>query len=189
MGMALEVPRFTIDMVDEFPEDGNRYELLDGILLVTPLTSIMHQVVATRLVHMLMNALDSGRLAQVVAVGTIQRGETTKFQPDILVDPAWFPPATHWRDISGWWLAVEVISPSSRMYDREVKRAAYMALGVEEYWLVDPRDSSVEVWKRGQAKGERHTQSLIWSPSGLASEIVVDLNEVFHDLDWDDYGT
>ncbi|MEJ7759589.1 MAG: Uma2 family endonuclease [Gemmatimonadaceae bacterium] len=189
MGMALDVPRFTIDMLDDFPDDGNRYELLEGILLVTPAPSNMHQVVATRLVYMLMDALDGGRLAQVVAVGAIQRGKTTQLQPDILVSPASFPPGTHWGDISGWWLAVEVISPSSRIYDREVKRAAYLALGVEEYWLVDPRNRSVEVWKRGQAQGLSAEQSLTWRPSGLTSEIVIDLGEIFRDIDGDDYGT
>jgi len=189
MGMALEVPRFTIDMLDDFPSDGNRYELLAGILLVTPAPSNMHQVVATRLVGMLFNALGAGRLAQVVAVGAIQCGENTQLQPDILVSPASFPPGTHWRDISGWWLAVEVLSPSSRIYDREVKRAAYLALGVEEYWLVDPRDHSVEVWKRGQVQCRRAVRSLTWRPSGLTSEIVIDLDEVFRDIDGDDYGT
>lgn len=189
MGMALDVPRFTIDMLDDFPDDGTRYELLEGILLVTPAPSNMHQVVATRLVYMLMNALDAGRLAQVVAVGAIQRGENTQLQPDILVSPASFPPGTHWRDISGWWLAVEVMSPSSRVYDREVKRQAYLMLGVEEYWLVDTRDCSVEVWRRGRGGCQRAVRSLTWRPSGLASEIVIDLDEVFRDLDGWDYGS
>ena len=48
MVMPLPMPRLTIDMLDDFPEDGTRYELLEGMLLVTPAPSFAHQVVATR---------------------------------------------------------------------------------------------------------------------------------------------
>jgi Uma2 family endonuclease len=182
MGMALPVPQFTIDMLDDFPDDGNRYELLEGMLLVTPAPSITHQIVATRLAHILMNALGDGRKAHVVAVGALQRGEKTQLQPDILVFPASFPPDTDWRTIQGWWLAVEVMSPSSRVYDRVVKRDAYLALGVDEYWVVDIRDRSIEVWKRGSAASERAVNSLTWRPAALGTDVVVTLEEVFRDI-------
>jgi Uma2 family endonuclease len=182
MGMALPVPQFTIDMLDDFPDDGNRYELLEGMLLVTPAPSITHQLVATRLAHILMNALGDGRKAHVVAVGALQRGEKTQLQPDILVFPASFPPDTDWRTIQGWWLAVEVMSPSSRVYDRVVKRDAYLALGVDEYWVVDIRDRSIEVWKRGSAASERAVNSLTWRPAALGTDVVVTLEEVFRDI-------
>lgn len=179
MAMALPVPLFTIDMLDDFPEDGTRYELLEGMLLVTPAPSNRHQVVATRLVTMLANALAPNGLGQVVAVGAIQRGAKTQLQPDILVYPAAFPPAADWRNIRGWWLAVEVLSPSSRIYDREVKRGAYLALGVEEYWVVDPRRCFVESWSRSRPEGQRATGTLIWRPAALDAEIAIDLRELF----------
>jgi len=182
MGMALRIPRFTIEMLDHFPDDGNRYELLDGVLLVTPAPSPMHQVVATRLATQLSQVLAPSRLARVVAVGAIQRGERTQLQPDVLVYPAKFPIETYWRDIHGWWLAVEVLSPSSRIYDREVKRDAYFTLGVEEYWLVDPDDGFVEVWRRGDREGQRFTKTLVWRPSALDRDLVVDLDELFRDV-------
>ena len=147
MGMALAVPQFTIEMLDDFPDDGNRYELLEGTLIVTPAPSLWHQVVATRIVNALMNAFEKDREVHVVAVGAVQSGNKTQLQPDVLVIPSSYSPVTDWRDIHDWWLAVEVTSPSSRVYDREVKRAAYLALGVQEYWVVDPRNRSIEVWK------------------------------------------
>ena len=49
MGMAIAIPRFTVDDLETFPDDGNRYELLDGVLLVTPAPGNAHQVVASRL--------------------------------------------------------------------------------------------------------------------------------------------
>jgi Uma2 family endonuclease len=182
MGMALPVPQFTIEMLDDFPDDGNRYELLEGMLLVTPAPSLTHQIVVTRLATILSHAVGVREKAHVVAVGALQRGDKTQLQPDILVFPAAFPPAKHWRTVQGWWLAVEVMSPSSRVYDRLVKRDAYLALGVEEYWVVDIRDRSIEVWKRGSAGSERAVKSLSWRPSALGAGIVVNLDEVFGDV-------
>ena len=49
MGMAISMPRFTIDDLDRFPDDGNRYELLDGVLIVTPAPNAAHQIIAGRL--------------------------------------------------------------------------------------------------------------------------------------------
>ena len=180
MVMPLPVPHLTIDMLDDFPEDGTRYELLEGMLLVTPAPSFAHQIVATRLATMLANALSGG--AQVVAVGAIQRGKHTQLQPDVLVCPPTFRPTVSWRDIRGWWLAVEVLSPSSRLYDREVKRGAYLALGVEEYWIVDPDECSVETWSRERSDGLRVTEQLVWRPAALDREIVIDLRELFRDV-------
>jgi len=177
MVMPLPVPRLTIDMLDDFPDDGTRYELLEGMLLVTPAPSYAHQIVATRLATMLTNALAGD--AQVVAVGAIQRGKDTQLQPDVLVCPPEFRPTLNWRDIRGWWLAVEVLSPSSRLYDRDVKRGAYLALGVREYWIVDPGDCSVEVWSRAHNEPRRATEVLVWQPTVLGRKIVIDLRQLF----------
>jgi len=178
MVMPLPMPRLTIDMLDDFPEDGTRYELLEGMLLVTPAPNFAHQVVATRLATALTTAVrESG--AVVVAVGAIQRGKHTQLQPDVLVCPPGVRPTLNWRDIRGWWLAVEVLSPSSRLYDREVKRGAYLALGVEEYWIVNPEDCSVELWSSARSGGLRITDEIVWRPAGLVREIAIDLREVF----------
>ncbi len=74
------------------------------------------------------------------------------------------------------------MSPSSWVYDRVVKRDAYVALGVEEYWVVDMRDRSIEVWKRGDAVSERVTRTLTWRPAALGTDVVVDLEEVFREV-------
>jgi Uma2 family endonuclease len=179
MGMVLPIPRFTIDMLDDFPDDGNRYELLEGTLLVTPAPSFKHQVVAQRLAGLLFDAVANE--AHVVAVGAIRRGKNTQLQPDILVLPRSYSLDTKWSDIHGWWLAVEVISRSSRIYDREVKRAAYLALGVEEYWLVDPRAKSIEIWKPGEPTPATVADDVEWKPRSLRRKIVLDLKKVFRE--------
>ena len=177
MVMELLVPRFTIDMLDDFPDDGTRYELLEGFLLVTPAPSMEHQVITTRLAIMLSNGL--GSVAHVLAGGAIQLGNKTQFLPDILVVPASYPAKTEWRDVHEWRLAVEIMSRSSRVYDREVKRGAYLMLGVEEYWLVDPRTRSIEVWKPGEATSTTVSNTLEWRPRSIGHTIVLDLAKVF----------
>lgn len=172
MGMSVAVPRYTVDDLDEFPDDGNRYELLDGVLLVTPAPRLAHQAIAFRLALMIGQVLQLPAHARVVTPGAIVSGPRTQLEPDILVFPAHFPPSGNWADVTEHWLAVEVLSRGSRTYDREFKRDAYLALGVREVWLVDIERQHIEVSReRGEFRIERDV--LVWnSPPG----VVVTLN-------------
>lgn len=178
MGMPLPVPRLTIDMLDDLPDDGTRYELLEGVLLVTPAPSLAHQVVATRLASLLVSGLrETG--ATVVGVGAIQRGTHTQLQPDVLVCPPGVRLTASWREMRDWWLAVEVLSPSSRLYDREVKRGAYLALGVQEYWVVDPDSCSLERWTGADSERLSAGAELVWTPATSGHAIAIDLDDLF----------
>lgn len=179
MAMAISVPLYTVNDLEHFPEDGNRYELLDGVLLVTPQAALVHQVVANRIQFKLTESLQIPGLAHVVGPGAVVRMPRTQLQPDILVFPARFSPMTDWRKITEHWLAVEVLSRSSRIYDREFKRDAYFALGLQQVWLVDWRDESVEVYTaKGKSRVIRET--IRWRVAGV--QLIIDLNEVFAGL-------
>jgi Uma2 family endonuclease len=180
MAMAISVPLYTVDDLERFPDDGNRYELLDGVLLVTPQAAAPHQIVASRIHGELFISLQKAGLAHVVSPGAVVRLPRTQLQPDILVYPARFSPTTDWRKITEHWLAVEVLSRSSRVYDREFKRDAYFALGLQQVWLVDWRDRSVEVCtakRRSRVVRDR----IRWRIA--RTEVTIDLNEVFAGLD------
>jgi Uma2 family endonuclease len=179
MGMAISVPLYTVDDLERFPDDGNRYELLDGVLLVTPRAAAVHQIVASRIQGELIVALQKPGLAHVVGPGAVERRPRTQLQPDILVYPARFSPTIDWRKITEHWLAVEVLSRSSQIYDREFKRDAYFALGLQQVWLVDWRDRSVEVCT---AKGKSRVvrDRIRWRIAG--TDVAIDLNEVFAGL-------
>src|SRR5437016_230719 len=73
-------------------------------------------------------------------------------------------------------------SSGSAFYDREVKRGAYLALGVHEYWLVDLRSRSIEIWAPGARMGTIVTDSLTWRPASLGREIVLELREIFGEM-------
>lgn len=177
MGMSVAVPRYTVHDLDEFPDDGNRYELLDGVLLVTPAPRPAHQGVAMRVAAPIIAALHARGLAHVMMPGAIVSGLRTQLEPDILVYPAHFPPSGTWADVTEHWLAVEVLSRGSRVYDREFKRDAYLALGVCEVWLVDIEQQQIEVSReRGESRIERDI--LVWnSPAGV--DVTLNVPEMF----------
>jgi Uma2 family endonuclease len=179
MAMAISVPLYTVDDLENFPDDGNRYELLDGVLLVTPQAAASHQIVASRIQTELAISLQKPGLAHVVGPGAVVRMPNTQLQPDILVYPARFSPSTDWRKITEHWLAVEIFSRSSRIYDREFKRDAYFALGLQQVWLVDWRDRSVEVCTaKGKSTVVRDT--IRWRIAG--ADVAINFHEVFAGL-------
>ena len=174
--MAISFPLYTVDDLQHFPDDGNRYELLEGVLLVTPQAAFVHQVVASRILLELAIALQKPGLAHVVGPGAVVRMPRTELQPDILVFPARFSPNVEWRTVTEHWLAVEILSRSSRVYDREFKRDAYFALGVQQVWLVDWRDRSVEV-RTAKGKSRVVREKIRWRIA--RTEVTIELNEIF----------
>ncbi len=179
MAMPIQIPRYTVDQVRSFPEDGLRYELLDGFLLVTPAPANLHQIVTLNLAVALHQALVPSSRARVVSCGELEIGNHTLLDPDILVYPLMYGPSTPWKRIREWWLAVEVLSPSTRVYDRDFKQRAYLNLGVEEVWLVDPETATVDAWNE---EGHRRVSGdlLEWNPKALRPDaIAIELDRVF----------
>jgi len=175
--MALTVPRYTVADLDLLPDDGNRYEVLAGTLLVTPSPGSAHQGVAARLSALFASHILARRLA-LFSPGVVTAPPLTQLEPDLLIVPPWFALGIPWAEITEHWLAVEILSRSSRVYDREFKRDAYLALGVREVWLVDVRDRSIEVCTHPGA-GRLVRDTVTWSmPDGDAS-VHVELAELF----------
>ena len=80
--------------------------------------------------------------------------------------------------MSEHWLAVEVFSRSSRLYDRDFKRDAYLDLGVREVWLVDRHNRSAEV-SRTRGTTDIVSDAIIWRVPALDVEVRVVLTDVF----------
>ena len=125
----------TEDDLATMPDDGHRYELLDGALLVTPAPNINHQRCVGALFALLRSARQAGHTVFVAPLD-VRLSRVTVLEPDVLVArPADLTPA---RLEGPPLLAVEVLSPSTRRIDLGSKRMAYEAAGVPAYWLVDP---------------------------------------------------
>jgi len=181
MGMPLPLPSYTIEDLDRFPRDGNRYELLDGMLLVTPAPLPPHQVVIARLLASLHRYLEPAGLAHVVSPGAIEVAPKTHLEPDLLIFPSSLPLGGRWRDIGDWWLACEVFSDSSVLYDSEHKRPAYTALGVKEVWLVNWWDRYVDAFAPYREPA-RLREGLTWHPEEMPEPLTIDLNSIFRGL-------
>jgi Uma2 family endonuclease len=132
---------FTVAELDRMPDDGHRYELLDGALVVSPRPGNPHQVVAFTLA----TALD--RVCppelQVVPEPAVQISQKTEFAPDLVVirrEQVNAPKCTEPP-----LLVVEVRSPSTALIDLNVKKAAYERFGVESCWVVVPDRDEPEV--------------------------------------------
>jgi Uma2 family endonuclease len=135
---------------DALPDDGRRHELIDGALIVTPAPSPRHQVAVARLLILLTEACPP-TLEVLPAPLDVVLGPDTVVEPDLLVASR---DAFTERDLSGPpLLAVEVLSPTTRHLDLQLKRARYEASGCPSYWVVDPDVPSLTVW---QLEGQRY---------------------------------
>ena len=181
MPMAVTARRFTVDEVLSWPDDGNRYELVGGVLIVTPAPVPIHQIVAYRIARALSPGVPEAAGVYVATPGEILIRPGIKMEPDVLVFQTPSPHRT-WEEITDHWLAVEVFSPSSRIYDREVKRDAYLQIGVREVWLVDTERRVVLVSRPDGPIDEPLDRLLSWHPPSGALVEPIPLAEIFAGL-------
>ena len=125
---------FTVSDLDRMPDDGHRYELLDGTLIVSPAPGPPHQRVAVMLCHVLELACPED-LIVFPNVG-VRIGPCSALEPDAVVARA--ADVSGARLVSPPLLVAEVLSPDSALRDLNLKKAAYERFGIPSYWVVDP---------------------------------------------------
>jgi Uma2 family endonuclease len=124
----------TVEDMENMPDDEFRYELDDGVLIVSPAPSRLHQLAVTRLAVILTGACPAD-LVVLAGVGV----NITRFQhrvPDVAVvrvDPF----DTLFQETPPE-LAIEVASPRTRLYDRNRKKDVYQGFGIPAYWIIEP---------------------------------------------------
>ncbi len=126
------------------PDDGRRYELVHGDLLVTPSPSRTHQRISKRLLLVLVDYFERRSIGEVFCAPTdVILTPRDVFVPDLLVvsDPDDIAERGVERPPL---LVVEILSPSTRHADRGVKALRYAELGIANYWIVDPEQKRVE---------------------------------------------
>ena len=184
--VSLPLPRYTVDDLDRFPEDGSRYELLEGWLIVSPLPGTLHQWLAMRVARLLDEHLGEGARGFVYPVGAVHRGPDTRLLPDVLTVSPQGRPGIAWSDIADRWLAVEVLSPSTQLYDRNYKVNAYLALGVREVWLVDAQQRTIEVHRTIGEEPVIVADVLRWTAPGADTPLLLDVAALFAQLPGDE---
>lgn len=178
----MALPQITWQDVQQLPDDGKRYEAIEGELYVTPAPSIRHQRISLRLVLALHEILvDSGHGELFHAPVGVEFPATEEgVQPDIvfvsnerrgIVAEKWMVGPPH--------LVVEILSPTTAHRDRGIKLRLYERQRVAEYWVVDTENDAVDVWRfDAEPRHERFTHRL---PVRLGEDAVgeIDLDEIF----------
>jgi Uma2 family endonuclease len=166
MAMRSRVQLLAEDVWDT-PDDGNRYEVIDGELYMTPPPSLAHQHVVSRLLMILGGYVHEHRLGQVYTapLGVVLE-HASGVQPDLVYISPRRTEIMSDRGLEGAPdLAVEVLSASTASRDRGIKMRRYAASGIEHYWIVDPQVRTLEAYRLG--------------PSGYQAIVSLGQDEVF----------
>ncbi|RJQ80312.1 Uma2 family endonuclease [Pseudonocardiaceae bacterium YIM PH 21723] len=148
MLMEMEIGRsarsLTVEDLEGMPDDGRRYELIDGELLVSPAPGTYHQTVSGELFLLLRQARPVG-LKVMAAPFAFQLDMRNEVQPDVLV--ARIEDFTAKNLIGPPLLAVEILSPSTAFTDTHRKKNFYQRAGVASYWVIDPLEPRLRVYE------------------------------------------
>ncbi|MEO7085458.1 MAG: Uma2 family endonuclease [Gemmatimonadaceae bacterium] len=158
---------------------GERWELVDGEVLVTPAPHWMHQRIILRLYDSIASFVRTqafGELFLSPVDVKLEPGLVT--QPDLLVVPN-----GELRSRSDFIrhlvLAAEVLSPTSARFDRVKKRPAYQRNRVSEYWMIDEQSSTIERWRPDDERPEIASGEFVWHPANARAAFTLSLPEFF----------
>jgi len=157
----------TVEDLYRLPDDGRKYELVEGNLLSEPLPGARHGRLAARIVRLLSDFVEARGLGEVLTCDTgfvLARSPDTVRGPDVAFvsrerydaagdTDAAFPGAPD--------LAVEVLSPTNRPDDVHAKVADYLAAGTRLVWVVDPRRETVTTYRRLLEPQRLHGEDLL----------------------------
>jgi len=168
-------------------DDGNRYELIEGELLLTPSPGTRHQFVVGRIFKFLDNyAQKAGSGKVLIAPLDVVLDEPVKkntFQPDVIFISNDRLSIIEEARINGAPdLVVEVLSPSTVRRDRGKKSRHYFLSGVREYWLVDPQERLLEVFVPGEKDWQRTGVYEEEDEEFIASVVLPGLEVKAHDI-------
>jgi Uma2 family endonuclease len=144
-------PLMTVDDLDAMPEDGNHYEVIEGELFVSRAPGLPHQIVSGNIYHQLRSYLESNPIGKVVATPGLMLSQYSGVIPDLVF-------YTHARGqeiianerlVAAPDIVIEILSPGRENVarDRIAKRQLYAKHGVNEYWIVDSENRSVEIYR------------------------------------------
>ncbi len=178
--------RLTVADYDRLPDDGPRYELINGELIEMPAPTTLHQRLLMRFVRSLDRLVEEENAGEVfVSPFDVELLNSAIVQPDVLfVSRTRSQIVTEKRVVGAPDLVVEISSPSTADHDLGDKRELYRASGVLEYWFIDTEARSATVWildgdqyiaLRPEADG------LLWST--VIDGFTVDMERLFTDAD------
>jgi Uma2 family endonuclease len=144
-------PLMTVDDLDAMPEDGNRYEVIEGELFVSRAPGLPHQLVTTNIIGCFLKYLDGNPIGRIVPTPGLILSKYSGVIPDLV-----FYSHARGKEIiandrlnAAPEIVIEILSPGGENIsrDRVAKRQLYAKHGVTEYWIVDSANRAVEVYR------------------------------------------
>ncbi len=183
--LQLDRPYTAADLAS-MPEDGRKYEVIGGELIVSPSPSERHQRVSIRLAQRIQAHVERADIGVAyVAPFDVLLGEYDIVQPDLLVvlkenasrisDTGLVGPPD---------LAIEIVSPSSARSDLIRKRATYATCALPEYWIVDPQQETILAQRLVDGRYEPMTTDDGLVHSSRIVGLVIDTREIFSVPEW-----
>ncbi len=172
---------WTVERLERLPDDGNRYEVIDGKLFVTPAPRNSHQRAVIELILLLAPYAKACGLDLLCGPFAVTFSEHTEVQPDLGVMPR-MPDGTFaekFADVGRLVLAVEVLSPGTKRTDRTIKRDLYQDEEVPEYWIISLDSRTVERWRPDSTEPESVTTAMQWQPVPSHDALSIDLVAYF----------
>ena len=178
MGVALAAKRWTLRELHSLPDDGNKYELVDGQLFVTPAPTNTHETLLALLTRALEPYVAANGLGLIYRARAIVRFRRNEVEPDLFIRPLTPRPVRSWTTAPLPILIVEVLSPSTRRRDHLQKRRLYTRANVPDYWIVDDEDRTITIVRPGEP--DRVADRLLaWKPVGAGKSFRLDVPSFF----------
>jgi Uma2 family endonuclease len=149
---------YTYQDYSELTDDENRYEIIEGELIMSPAPYTIHQKVSRKIVYELMRFVEKVKIGELYyAPIDVLLSNINIVQPDILFISKENLQIVTEKNIKGVPdLIIEIISPSTGYYDLSSKKDIYEKFGVREYWIVDPLKQRVDIYNNVRNKFESH---------------------------------
>jgi len=140
----------------ELPDDGNKYEIIEGELIMSPAPYTIHQDVMLNIAVDLVNFVRKTKIGKIyVAPTDVVISDINVVQPDILFITSEKLQIITAKNIKGVPdLIIEIISPATGYYDLSGKKDLYEKIGVSEYWIIDPMKQRVDIYYHSGKKFE-----------------------------------
>lgn len=167
----------------DLPDDGKRYELINGELIMVAAPTTLHQIVSQNIEFDLFRYVRENHSGQVLhAPVDVVLSDTTVVQPDVIFIAAENSAIITEKNITGAPdFIVEILSPNSAYYDLIEKKELYARYGVHEYWIVDPKKQFIEVFdnRNGQFEMRQRAEKTGRIAASVVQDWEIDLKMIF----------
>lgn len=169
---------WTYQSYAQIPDDGRRYEIVNGVLYMSPSPNVPHQRIVIRLIRYLTRYIeDTGLGIVLTAPSDVELSPRNVVQPDLFVVlNAGLKKVKVSHTIGAPDLVIEIASPSTAIHDRNRKYHIYAQAGVSEYWIAEPTTKSVEVLVL--ESGEYHSLGVFRGKASISSRVVPEIEAV-----------